>query len=83
MKSLNAFKDIRHRASGTLGVRFFTAWPLTLLKFSAGIPRRALKVTESDFPKTASEDSDEVFKGMPETPGPPQARRPCIPPPAP
>ena len=73
--------NVRHRASGTLGVRFFAAGPLTLLKFSAGIPRRAWRVTESDFPKTASEDSDEVFKGTPKTP--PKARRPCIPPPPP
>ena len=40
---------IRHRASGTHGVRFFAAVPLSLLKFSAGIPEGPRKSLKSDF----------------------------------
>ena len=54
---INAFQNrlkIRHRASGTHGVRFFAAVPLTLLKFSAGIPEGPGKSLKSDFPKEES-----------------------------
>ena len=46
--------NIRHRVSGTHGVRFFAAVPLSLLKFSAGIPEGPGKSLKSDFPQEES-----------------------------
>ena len=40
---------IRHRASGTHGVRIFAAVPLSLLKFSAGSPEGPGKSLKKDF----------------------------------
>ena len=45
---------IRHRASGMHGVRFFATVPLSLLKFSAGIPEGPGKSLKSDFPQEES-----------------------------
>ena len=46
--------EICHRASGTHGVRFFAAVPLSLLKFFAGILEAPGKSLKSDFPQEES-----------------------------